>query len=86
MVPYSDRRCGAPQEYVSAGEEVPEALRAVLAAVVDGAQAAQAGPLGQVNPQLRKRVYTEAETDFRKRNRRDIAHKAASVAAAVGND
>ncbi len=72
---------------MSAGEEdVPEALHAALAAIVDGAQTVQAGPLGQVNPQLRKRVYTEAETDFRKRNRRDIAHKAASTAAAVTSE
>ncbi|BDA46966.1 probable tRNA (guanine-N(7)-)-methyltransferase non-catalytic subunit at N-terminal half [Coccomyxa sp. Obi] len=75
------------KEFVSAGEEdVPEALRAALAAVVDGGQTVQAGPLGQVNPQLRKRVYTEAETDFRKRNRRDITHKAASAAAAVSSE
>lgn len=60
---------------------MPEALRAALGAVVNGGQASQAGAVGQVNPQLRKRVYTEAETDFRKRNRRDI--KAASAAAAV---
>ena len=63
---------------------MPDALRAALRTVANGGQAAQTGALGQVNPQLRKRVYTEAETDFRKRNRRDI--KAASTAAAASND
>jgi len=57
---------------------MPEGLRAELAKITDGGQSDQ---LGQVNPQLRKRVYTEAEMDFRKRNRRDI--KAASAAAAA---
>ena len=60
---------------------MPEALRAALGAVASGGEASQAGALGQVNPQLRKRVYTEAETDFRKRNRRDI--KAANAAGGV---
>ncbi|EIE21905.1 YVTN repeat-like/Quino protein amine dehydrogenase [Coccomyxa subellipsoidea C-169] len=72
----------AGTEFESAAEDVvPDALRAALRTVANGGQAAQTGALGQVNPQLRKRVYTEAETDFRKRNRRDI--KAASTAAAA---
>lgn len=64
---------------MSAGEEAtPEVLRAELARITDGGQSDQ---LGQVNPQLRKRVYTEAEVGFRKRNRRDIKVASAAVAA-----
>ena len=60
---------------MSAGEDgVPQQLQAALAAVEVDAQVVQGGgiPVGQFNPQLRKRVYSEAEIAARKRNRRDV--------------
>lgn len=71
------------QSFVTAGEDaIPERLRTALASLVLDEQTEQRGILGQVNPQLRKRAYTKAEIDFRKRNRRDVRAAAAEAAEA----
>ena len=73
-----------PQEYVAAegeADRIPEALQAAMAAIALAEQNEQQGAAGQVNPQLRKHTYPEAESAFRKRNRRDIRPHAADAGA-----
>ena len=72
------------QDYVAAegeGDRIPEALQAAMALVILAEQSEQQGAAGQVNPQLRKHTYPEAESAFRKRNRRDIRPQAANNGA-----
>lgn len=61
--------CGAQEFASSTADAVPEQLRAAVEAV---GGAGRKGPAGQFNPQLRKRVYSEAEVAARKKNRRDV--------------
>ena len=61
------------QDYVAAeADQIPEPLRAAMASTILAEQSKQEGAAGQVNPQLRKHIYPEAESAFRKRNRRDM--------------
>lgn len=49
-----------------------------MASTALGEQSEQQDVAGQVNPQLRKHKYPEAESAFRKRNRRDIRPQASN--------
>ena len=72
------------QDYTAAeGEaaQTPEALQAAMGLAFLGEQGEEQGAAGQVNPQLRKHTYPEAELAFRKRNRRDIRPQAADNGA-----
>lgn len=57
----------------NSSDAVPEQLRAAVHAV---GGAGRTGPAGQFNPQLRKRIYSEAEVAARKKNRRDVREAA----------
>ena len=71
------------QDYVAAEDKADELLEALQAVVPTFLveQSEQQGAAGQVNPQLRKHTYPEAESAFRKRNRRDIRPQAADNGA-----
>ena len=60
---------------------MPAELRMALASLAVDMRGEHSSGLGQLNPQLRKRQYSEAEIAARKRNRRDV--RAAAEAAAA---
>ena len=65
---------------MGSGEDVvPEQLREAVGALAVDTRGEQQGVTGQLNPQLRKRQYSEAEMAARKRNRRDMRAEAAVV-------
>ena len=62
---------------------MPEPLQAAMALTVLAEHSERQDIAGQVNPQLRKHKYPEAESAFRKRNRRDIRPQAADNGTAL---
>ena len=58
-------------------DHVPEPLRGAMISILLPEEDEQQGVTGQINPQLRKHKYPEAEPAFRKRNRRDVREQAA---------
>jgi hypothetical protein len=69
-------------ELVGSGKDaVPEQLQEALGTLTVDTRGEQRGVTGQLNPQLRKRQYNEAEIAARKRNRRDIRAAAESADA-----
>ena len=71
------------QEFADAGEgAVPARLREALAGLMMDVRGEHESGLGQLNPQLRKRQYSEAEIAARKRNRRDVRAAVEAAAAA----
>lgn len=65
-------------------DHVPEPLRGAMISVLLPEEVEQQGVTGQINPQLRKHKYPEAEHAFRKRNRRDVREQAAVQSTAGG--